>query len=60
MTRRIERLNSVIRQELSDLLRRQIKDPRLGEFLVITDVETSSDLKRARVFVSYLGTEEEK
>lgn len=57
MSHRIERVNSVIRQEISELLQRQIKDPRLGDFIAITEVATSPDLKHARVYVSQLGGE---
>ena len=60
MTHRIERVNSLIRQEISELLQRQVKDPRLGNFIAVTEVSTSSDLKHAKVFVSRLGSEEEK
>lgn len=55
MKRRIERLNSVIQLEISDLLREQINDPRLTTLISITKVETSPDLSHARVFVSTLG-----
>ena len=55
MTRRLERVNSLIREELSDLLRREIKDPRLGSFVGITEVTTAPDLKHATVFVSSIG-----
>ncbi len=60
MAHRIERVNSLIRQEISDVLRRQVKDPRLGNFIAVTEVVTSADLKHARVFVSYMGNDEEK
>ncbi len=60
MTHRVERVNSLIRQEISELLQRQIKDPRLGNFIAVTEVVTSADLKHAKVFVSYIGSEEEK
>ena len=60
MTRRIMRVNSLIRQELSELLQRQAKDPRLGNFIAVTEVSASADLKYAKVFVSHLGSEEEK
>ena len=60
MTYRIERVNSLIRQEISQLLQRQVKDPRLGAFIAVTQVSTSADLKRAKVFVSHIGNEEEK
>jgi len=60
MAHRIERVNSVIRQEISELLRRQVKDPRLGNLVTVTDVSTSPDLRRAKIFVSRIGSEEEK
>ena len=60
MTRRIERVNNLIRQEISELLQRQVKDPRLGNFVTITEVSTSPDLRCARIFVSCLGSEAEK
>lgn len=60
MTRRMERLNDLLRAELSDLLRRGAKDPRLSGFVTITEVEVSADLRHARVFVSVLGSEAEK
>ena len=55
MTRRLERVNSLIREEISDLLRREIKDPRLGGFVAITAVTASLDLKHAIVYVSHIG-----
>ena len=57
MAHRIERVNSIIREEISELLQRQVKDPRLGEFIAITEVATSPDLKYAKVFVSQMGAE---
>ena len=49
MTRRIERLNEIFREEISDLLRRQVKDPRLSVFITVTRVDISPDLSHARV-----------
>ena len=60
MAHRIERVNSLIRQEISELLQRQVKDPRLGNFVTVTEVSTSSDLRHAKIFVSHIGSEEEK
>jgi ribosome-binding factor A len=57
---RIERVNSLIRQEISELLQRQVKDPRLGNFVTVTEVITSADLKHAKVFVSRISSAEEK
>ena len=60
MAYHIERVNSLIRQEISELLQRQVKDPRLDSFITVTAVDTSSDMKYAKVFVSRLGGQEEK
>jgi len=60
MSHRIERLNHLIREEISELMQRQVKDPRLGGFVTVTGVETTADLKNARVYISYYGTEAEK
>jgi len=60
MAHRIERVNSLIRQEISELLRRQVKDPRLGNLVTVTGVSTSPDLGHAKIFVSRIGSEEEK
>ena len=60
MTRRTERLNHLLRQEITDLLQREAKDPRLSAMVSVTRVSVSSDLRYAKVFISVLGTEEEK
>ncbi len=60
MSHRIERVNSLIRQEISELLQREVKDPRLSNFIAVTEVSTSPDLKYAKVLVSCIGSEEEK
>ncbi len=59
-TRRMERVNELIREEISELIRREVKDPRLNSFISVTEVVTSSDLRHAKVFVSIMGTDEEK
>lgn len=60
MTHRLERFNSQLQQEISDILQRQVKDPRLGSFVSVTEVEVSTDLRYAKVFVSTIGVEAEK
>jgi ribosome-binding factor A len=60
MSRRIERINELLRQEISSLLTMQIKDPRLNNVITITRVVTTSDLRNARVFLSAMGDEETK
>ena len=58
MSRRIERVNELLRQEISLLLTLQIKDPRLEGVITITRVSTSSDMRNAHVFLSAMGDEE--
>lgn len=60
MTRRTERLNDQLREEISDLLFRELRDPRIGGLVTITEVDVTVDLSHAKVFVSVLGTDEEK
>jgi ribosome-binding factor A len=55
MADRMRRVNESIRKVLSEGVV-QLKDPRIG-FVTVTGVQTSSDLRQARVFVSVLGTE---
>ena len=60
MAHRIERINHLLREETSSLLRTKVKDPRLNHPFSVTEVTTSADLSYARVFVSGLMTDEEK
>ena len=55
MPRRIDRINELLRQEISQLLARQIKDPRLNGVISITQVKTTNDLRNARVSISVMG-----
>ena len=58
MSRRVVRINGLLREEISRLLSREIKDPRLSGLLTITQVRTSSDLRNAKVYLSVLGNDE--
>ncbi len=60
MARRIDRVNELLRTEISHLLARQIKDPRLSGVISITRVIASNDLRTARVYVSVMGGGETK
>jgi len=60
MSRRTERLNKVIKQEISRLLEREVNDPRLSNLISVTQVSLSPDLKYAKIFVSILGNETNK
>jgi ribosome-binding factor A len=54
MSQRTERVDELLRQEIGALLAKEIADPRIG-FATITDVETSPDLRHAKVWVSVIG-----
>jgi ribosome-binding factor A len=55
----MRRVNEAVREVLSEKLAVGLKDPRIG-FVTVTAVETAPDLSNARVFVSVLGTDEER
>jgi ribosome-binding factor A len=59
MTQRTDRVDELLRQEIGQLLARDVADPRIG-FATITDVETTPDLRHAKVWVSVIGTDEER
>jgi ribosome-binding factor A len=56
---RMRRVDVAIRQVLGDALAGDLKDPRVG-FVTVTDVKTSPDLSHARVYVSVLGSADER
>lgn len=59
MGARQRKIEELLRKEISDILLREFKDPRLG-FITITDTEVSTDIKFAKVFVSVYGNQEEQ
>jgi ribosome-binding factor A len=56
---RMRRVNEALREVLSARLATGLKDPRIG-FVTVTAVDTSPDLRHGRVYVSVLGSEEER
>jgi len=58
-TSRMRRINEVLREVVGAAVSTDLSDPRIG-FVTVTSVETSPDLRTAKVFVSVLGNEEEK
>jgi ribosome-binding factor A len=58
MTNRMRRVNEAVREVLSETLP-ELKDPRIG-FVTVTAVETSSDLRQARVYVGVLGADKRR
>jgi ribosome-binding factor A len=58
-TERMMRVNQVIREVIGDAIATELDDPRIG-FVTVTAVDTSPDLRSARVYVSVLGDEDER
>jgi ribosome-binding factor A len=58
-TARMRRINEVLREVIGGAISSDLNDPRIG-FVTVTSVETSPDLRSAKVFVSVLGSEEER
>ncbi len=59
MADRMRRVNEAVREVVSARLAEGVKDPRIG-FVTVTSVDTSTDLRQARVYVSVLGSDEER
>ncbi len=55
---RVDRVGNLIREEVSEIIMKKIKDPRVG-FVTVTRVKVSKDLRSAKVYVSVMGSEEE-
>jgi ribosome-binding factor A len=58
-TERMRRVNEVVREVIGDAISTELDDPRIG-FVTVTSVDTSPDLRSARVFVSVLGDEDDR
>ena len=58
-TSRMRRVNEAVREVLSGHIAEDLKDPRIG-FVTVTGVDTSPDLRHARVYVSVLGSDDER
>jgi len=59
MTRRTDRMSDLLRAELSELILRETRDPRI-KLVSVTGVEVTSDMRRAIVRVSALGEDEQR
>lgn len=57
---RLDRISEEIKKEVSDIIRNEIKDPRVSVLCSIVSVNTTPDLKYAKVYVSILGNDNEK
>ena len=60
MSRRSDRLGQIIQNEISDLLQKNINDPRLGGMISVTDVSVTDDMRNAKIYISALTDQTNK
>lgn len=58
--RRIERLNSLLKEVLSEVIRDDVRNPLVAKLITVTKVDITSDLQHAKVYISVIGTPKEK
>lgn len=57
---RISRLNSLLKEVISDIIRRDVRNPHINGLLTVTHVDISNDLHYAKVYISVIGSPEQK
>jgi ribosome-binding factor A len=57
---RIDRISEEIRKEISDIIRNEVKDPRIAQFSSVVRTEVTGDLRNAKIYISVLGNEEDR
>ena len=57
---RTDRLNSLLKEVISEIIRKEVKNPHVAVLITVTRVEISKDLRHAKVYVSVIGTEQDK
>lgn len=60
MTRRTERLNSLLKEVIAEVILRDVKNPHISDLLTVASVEITKDLHHAKVYISVIGTDLEK
>jgi ribosome-binding factor A len=57
---RTDRLNSLLKEVISDVIRREVRNPHVNELMTVTRVDITKDLHYAKVYISVIGSETEK
>lgn len=60
MVQRTDRLNSLLKEVISEVVQRDVRNPHVNHLLSITRVEITKDLHHAKVYISVIGTQEQK
>lgn len=58
--KRTDRLNSLLKEVISEVIKREVRNPYVAELVTITRVQISKDLRHAKVFISVIGSEQNK
>lgn len=58
--KRTVRLNSLLKEVISEVIRKEVRDPRLASLVTVTSVDITNDLQHAKVYISVIGTPEQK
>ena len=59
-SRRIKRINSLLKEVISEVITKDVKNPHVSTLITVTNVDTSGDLRYAKVFISVLGSDADK
>ncbi len=54
------RLNSLLKEVISEVIHRDVRNPHVNQFVTVTSVDITKDLQHAKVFISVIGTAQEK
>lgn len=57
---RTDRLNSLLKEVISEVIRRDVRNPHVTELVTVTRVQITKDLRHAKVFISVIGTDQDK
>lgn len=57
---RVDRLNSLLKEVISEVVTKEVRHPKVSPLVTVTHVEVSPDLQHAKVYISVIGTEEQK
>ena len=58
--KRTDRLNSLLKEVISEVIRREVRNPHVSGLVTVTRVQISKDLHYAKVFISVIGSEQQK
>lgn len=60
MNKRIKRVNSLLKEVISDVIRKDVQNPHISQFVTVTSVDVAKDLHQATVHISVMGPDLEK